>query len=110
MFITTAISYLNGNPQIGHAYEIILTDFINCFFKLILKTNTYFLTGTDEHGQKIADMAVNQNKIPKELCDQNVVKFKQLYEVLDINYDNFIRTTDKNHYTMIQSVIYNILF
>src|SRR3989304_9400328 len=95
-FITTAIDYPNAKPHIGHAYEKIVADFLTRWHELN-GDDVYFLTGTDEHGQKIEKTAKEAGKTPKQFVDDMVVHFKQLCEKLNIKNDQFIRTTDKKH-------------
>lgn len=102
-YITTAIDYVNGAPHIGHAYEKILTDVIYRHFSQRCK-NTYFLTGTDEHGIKIQKTSASQGITPKELCDSNAEKFKEAWKALDIDYSKFIRTTDAEHEEAVQKI------
>jgi len=97
-YITTAIAYPNGRPHLGHALEIIQADTLARFHKLLGK-DVFFQTGTDEHGTKNWETAKKQKKDVMDFLDENVKVFKDLYKMLNINYDNFIRTTDeKNHY------------
>lgn len=96
-YITTAIAYVNGVPHLGHAYEAILTDVI-ARFKRLDGYNVMFLTGTDEHGEKIAKTAATNNMKPKEFADQNAAEFERMTKTLNISQDNFIRTTEKRHY------------
>ncbi|GFZ90949.1 methionine--tRNA ligase [Nesterenkonia alkaliphila] len=103
-YITTAITYPNGEPHIGHAYEYISAD-VMARFKRLDGYETFFLTGTDEHGQKVQQNAEAQGLTPKELVDQNAAVFKQVDdEVLNISYDRFIRTTDTDHYEASQAI------
>lgn len=102
-YLTTAISYTNGIPHIGHAYEAIIGDIIARYKKLEGK-EVYYMTGADEHGQKIMKTAEEKGITPKELCDQNVEKFKELYRDLNIEYNRFIRTSDNYHYKTAQTV------
>lgn len=95
--ITTAINYTNGDPHIGHCYEAVLADVIVRYRKLFEKGPIFFQTGTDEHGQKIAEKALSQKVTPKELCDFYANKFKELDQELQISYNHFIRTTDLYH-------------
>lgn len=95
-YITTAINYTNGPPHIGHAYEAVIADVIARYYRSI-GHDVYFLTGTDEHGQKIATTAKRMNMTPQELCDSMVAKFKDLNQRLCISNDGFIRTTDPHH-------------
>jgi methionyl-tRNA synthetase len=95
-FLTTPIYYVNDVPHIGHAYTSVLTDSYARFFRR-WGYPTWFSTGTDEHGQKIARSAEEKKLSPKELADQVVVRFRELWKVLKISYDDFIRTTEERH-------------
>lgn len=94
--ITTPIYYVNDKPHIGHAYTTLAADVLTRFFRTQGK-DVFFLTGTDEHGAKVAESAEKLNKDPKELCDENSKFFKEAWQNLNIEYDYFIRTTDKKH-------------
>jgi methionyl-tRNA synthetase len=96
-YITTAISYPNGVPHIGHAYEVIATDTIARFMRLD-GYDVYFLTGTDEHGQKIQQQASKEGLTARALVDRNVLRFQDMVKRLDCSNDDFIRTTEKRHY------------
>lgn len=102
-YITTAISYVNGSPHLGHAYEAILTD-VMARHKRLAGYKTYFLTGTDEHGQKVAKTAEKQGLKPRELCDKIAAEFKAQTETLNISNDDFIRTTEERHYKASQAI------
>ncbi|VVB81025.1 Methionine--tRNA ligase [uncultured archaeon] len=95
-YITTAIDYPNAPPHIGHAYEKIISDFLARWHE-INGEDVFFLTGTDEHGQKIAKVAKEQGKTPKQYVDEMAVCYKLLAEKLNLRINNFIRTTDKKH-------------
>lgn len=95
-YLTTAIAYTNGPPHFGHAYEIICADILARYHTLFNK-NVFFTTGTDEHGTKISDTAKSLNISPIELCDKYVLEFQNLYKMLNINTNKFIRTTGENH-------------
>ena len=95
-FITTPIYYVNDIPHIGHAYTSIAADFI-ARYKRMNNIETMFLTGTDEHGQKIQKAAENKSISPIELCNHNSEKFRELTEILNLSNDDFIRTTEKRH-------------
>jgi len=95
-YITTAIDYPSGKPHLGHAYEKICADCIARWHRL-LGEDVFFLTGTDEHGSKIAKRAKEAGKSPEKYVDEMVVFFKELCEKLEISNDRFIRTTDKDH-------------
>jgi len=96
-FITTAIAYPNGAPHIGHAYEAIATDAIARFQRLNGR-DVYFLTGTDEHGQKIQQTAGREGLSPRELLGRNVPQFQAMVERMNCSNDDFIRTTEPRHY------------
>jgi len=96
-YITTAISYPNGRPHIGHAYEAIATDAIARFQRLKGR-EVFFLTGTDEHGLKMAQAAREQDVPPAEFSEKMSLTFKQMDDDLNISYDRFIRTTEPDHH------------
>jgi len=102
-YITTPIYYVNDVPHIGHAYTTIIADVINRFKKLS-GTETFFLTGTDEHGQKVEKSAAERGLKPIELADQVVGGFKDLWKALNISYDFFIRTTEPFHEKGVQKI------
>ena len=102
-YITTAISYTNGEPHIGHLYEFILADVINRYHQ-IFNYDTYFLTGTDEHGQKIANTAADKNMIPIDLCNMYSDIFKDMDNKMHILYDQFIRTSNIHHHDKVNEV------
>ena len=95
-YITTPIYYVNDVPHIGHAYTTIIADTLAIYSRMV-GLDTFFLTGTDEHGQKIEQAAKQRGKSPKEYADEISSKFKQLWDEFDITYDKFIRTTDEEH-------------
>jgi methionyl-tRNA synthetase len=95
-YITTAISYPNGAPHIGHAYEIVASDAI-ARFKRIDGFDVFFMTGTDEHGLKIQQTADRNGTTPKAFVDEMAAKFKAMADRLNCSYDRFIRTTDPDH-------------
>ena len=96
-YITTAISYPNGAPHIGHAYEALATDTI-ARFKRLDGYNVFFLTGADEHGLKMQKTAVEEGITPKELSDRNVALFENMVRELNCSNDDFIRTTEQRHF------------
>ncbi|MFA6048038.1 MAG: methionine--tRNA ligase [Parcubacteria group bacterium] len=105
-YITTPIYYVNAKPHIGHAYTTIAADAMARFYRQQLGgKNVFFLTGTDEHGQKIQKVAESAGKNPQEFTDEIVGEFKDLWKKLDIKYDNFIRTTDEKHKKAVQKVL-----
>ena len=96
-YVTTAIDYVNGPPHIGHAIQKVWADVIARFYRQ-KGFNAWFLTGTDEHGASVVRAAEKLNKTPKELADENAVKFKGLREILNLSWDDFIRTSDKKRH------------
>ena len=96
-YITTAISYPNGPPHIGHAYEVIATDAI-ARFKRLDGYDVFFLTGTDEHGQKIQQTAAKEGLKPRDLLARHVPRFQAMAKMLNCSNDDFIRTTEERHY------------
>lgn len=109
VYITTPIYYVNDIAHIGHAYTTIIADMLARYSRLT-GANTYFLTGTDEHGQKIANSAEQRGKTPKEYADEVSSKFKNLWDEFHITYDKFIRTTDEEHKIGVQKafeIMYN---
>jgi methionyl-tRNA synthetase len=107
-YITTPIYYVNDVPHIGHAYTTIAADTM-ARFKRLRGFDVLFATGTDEHGQKIAKSAEQLGIKPKELADKVVIKFKNLWPILNIKPDDFIRTTEKRHELVVQK-IFNRLY
>jgi methionyl-tRNA synthetase len=107
VLLTTAISYTNGSPHIGHLYEAILADFIKRVY-LLAGVETKLLTGTDEHGKKIQTTALEQGIKPIELCDKYSKEFEQMSRQLGSSYDHFIRTTDQTHKQLVTNTINSI--
>jgi methionyl-tRNA synthetase len=102
-YVTTAIAYPNGAPHIGHAYEMIATDAIARWARLEGK-DTYFLTGTDEHGIKMVQTAAAEGLTARQLADRNSARFKELAGRLNISNDDFIRTTEPRHFEASQEI------
>ena len=102
-YITTPIYYPSGKPHMGHAYSSIVAD-IFARFKRLEDFNVLFLTGTDEHGQKIQKEAKKNNKEPKIFCDELSEKFKSLTKILNLSNDDFIRTTEKRHHKSVLEI------
>jgi methionyl-tRNA synthetase len=96
-YITTAISYPNGPPHIGHAYEAIATDAIARFMRLD-GYDVYFLTGTDEHGQKMQQTAAREGLTARQLRERNVPRFEAMVKLLNCSNDDFIHTTEERHH------------
>jgi len=103
-YITTPIYYVNDEPHIGHAYTTILADILSRYHRLF-GDDTYFLTGTDEHGQKLQEAAKRENRPPQEFCDQMVLRFKRVWEKLDISNNDFIRTTEERHKAVVKEIL-----
>ncbi|MBS3818403.1 methionine--tRNA ligase, partial [bacterium] len=106
-YITTPIYYVNDVPHIGHAYTTIIADAISRFKKLTGR-EVFFLTGTDEHGQKVEKAASQKGLTPLKLADQVVGRFKNLWEKLNVSYDYFIRTTQSLHEKGVQKIFQKI--
>ena len=102
-YLTTAIDYVNGRPHLGHAYEKVLADVIARFHRQ-RGDSTYFLTGTDEHGQKIVRAAAVAGLEPQAFVDQLSGTFKEAWKVLGVEYDKFIRTSDQRHTLAVQEL------
>lgn len=102
-YITTAIAYTSKKPHIGNTYEIILTDAIARFNRFIGK-DVFFLTGTDEHGQKIQEIAEEMGITPQEHVDKIAGEIRDIADMLNISYDKFIRTTDNYHVKAVQQI------
>ncbi len=103
-YVTTPIYYVNDAPHIGHSYTTVLADILTRFHKL-LGHQTFFLTGTDEHGQKVQRAAAKRNVSPKQHVDEYCLRFKNLWEKMGIEYDHFIRTTDASHMEFVQQCL-----
>lgn len=101
-YITTPIYYVNGEAHIGHAYTTFIADSLARYSRLI-GMETYFLTGTDEHGQKIEEAAKKLGKPTQEFADEISATFRNLWDEFDISYDQFIRTTDESHKKGVQA-------
>jgi len=108
-YVTTAIAYANADPHLGHAYEYVLSDAIVRYLRDILGAPTYFLTGMDEHGQKIFEKAKIENLPTKDFVDKYAKVFQDLDSKLQVTYDRFIRTTDPDHKEVAQKVWNKIL-
>ena len=102
-FITTAISYPNGRPHIGHAYEIMATDAIARYHRLNGE-NVYFSTGTDDHGQKMLQTAREQGKTAQELADELTPAFREMAQALNCSHDDFIRTSEARHHASVSEL------
>jgi len=103
-FITTAIDYANGSPHLGHAYEKVLTDVI-ARFRRLMGDEVFFLTGLDEHGQKVQQSARARGIAPQTFVDELAVEFQELCRRLDISNDDFIRTTQERHKAVVRRIL-----
>lgn len=106
-YITTAIDYVNGSPHLGHAYEKVLTDVI-ARFRRLRGDQVHFLTGTDEHGQKVQISARERNIPPLQFADQVSAEFRELLIRLNISNDDFIRTTEDRHKRIVRRVLQDL--
>ena len=102
-YISTAIAYASSKPHIGNTYEIVLADVI-ARYKRLCGFDVYFQTGTDEHGQKIEEKAINDNKSPQEYVDEKSNDIKYIWDVMNTSYDKFVRTTDSKHKKIVQEI------
>jgi len=106
-YLTTAIDYANGSPHLGHAYEKVLSDVVvRC--KRMRGIKTHFLTGLDEHGQKVQQSAKREGVEPIVLCDEQAAKFQELCKTLEISNDDYIRTTQPRHKKVVQTILQQI--
>jgi len=103
-YVSTPIYYVNDKPHIGHAYTTIAADAINRYYSKS-GADTFFLTGVDEHGQKVAKAAEKAGITPKEHCDKMVLRFKELWTKLNVESSAFIRTTDEEHKKIVQEFL-----
>ncbi len=106
-YITTPIYYVNARPHLGHAYSTIAAD-VACRYNLMRDRETFFLTGTDEHGDKIVRAAKNENLSPRAYVDKISGLFKDLCPELRIRYNHFIRTTDPAHIAVVKNILQKI--
>src|SRR2546429_5586067 len=102
-YITTAIDYVNGRPHLGHAYEKIIADVI-ARARRSFGEEVFFLTGLDEHGQKVQQAAVAEGKEPQQYCDELAAIWKSFAAKLELTNDDFIRTTEPRHEQVVQAI------
>jgi methionyl-tRNA synthetase len=102
-YITTAIAYTSGKPHVGNTYEIVLADAI-ARFRRHEGYDVFFMTGSDEHGQKIELKAAEAGITPKEFVDQTSAEIRRIWDLMDTSYDKFIRTTDEDHETQVKKI------
>jgi methionyl-tRNA synthetase len=103
-YITTAIDYLNGQPHLGHAYEKIISDVI-ARARRSLGEEVFFLTGLDEHGQKVQQAAQKEGKSPQAYCDELAGDWKSFARALQLTNDDFVRTTEPRHKDVVQAIL-----
>ncbi len=102
-YITTAIAYTSSKPHVGNTYDIVLADMI-ARYKRMMGYDVYFLTGSDEHGQKIEEKAKEKGISPKAYVDEVSAEIKRVWDCMNVTYDRFIRTTDDDHVAVIQKI------
>ncbi|HUF34192.1 MAG TPA: methionine--tRNA ligase [Acidimicrobiales bacterium] len=103
-YLTTPIYYVNDAPHVGHAYATVNADAISRWHRL-LGDDVFFLTGTDEHGLKVAQSAEQAGVTPLEQADRNAAHFQEAWDLLDISHDDFIRTTEPRHHAAVQALL-----
>jgi methionyl-tRNA synthetase len=103
-YVTTPIYYVNDKPHIGHAYTTVLADVVARYHRM-MEEKVFFLTGTDEHGQKVAEAAKARGVEPRQHCDEMVRQFQDLWRKLSISNDDFIRTTEPRHVAVVRNVL-----
>ena len=106
-YVTTPIYYVNDSPHIGHAYTTVLADVLARYHRA-QGDNTFFLTGTDEHGQKVQKAAEARGIAPLDHCNDTVVRFQQLWKKLNITNDDFIRTTEERHKKIVSAILQDL--
>ncbi len=103
-YLTTPIYYASGEPHIGHAYTTFLTDTLSRLYRQSGE-DVLFLTGTDEHGQKMQEEATRRGITPRELADEMAVRFEEAWQAMEVSYDRFIRTTEPEHIAVVQAFL-----
>src|SRR5947207_2903516 len=103
-YLTTAIDYVNGEPHLGHAYEKIVADVI-ARARRSLGEEVFFLTGLDEHGQKVQQAALDSGKKPQAYCDELAVVWKGFAKKLNLSNDDFVRTSEPRHQKAVQGIV-----
>jgi len=106
-YITTPIYYVNAEPHIGHTYTTVVADTLARYHRLAGE-RTFFLTGTDEHGEKIAEVAAERGATPKQIADQFSAAFRETWRALGFSHDRFIRTTDPQHVEVVQGILQQV--
>lgn len=106
-YVTTPIYYVNAEPHVGHAYTTVIADFLARWHRLA-GYDSYFLTGTDEHGEKIAQAAQKAGEEPQAFVDRVSNRFREAWKKLSIEYDDFIRTTEPRHKKIVQEILQKV--
>src|SRR3954451_5227998 len=103
-YLTTAIDYVNGQPHLGHAYEKVIADVV-ARSRRLLGEEVFFLTGLDEHGQKVQQAAQAQGKAPQQYCDDLAASWRSFTQKLALTNDDFVRTTEPRHKAVVQALL-----
>lgn len=103
-YITTAIDYVNGQPHLGHAYEKVVADVI-ARARRLMSEEVFFLTGLDEHGQKVQQAAIAEGKQPQQYCDDLAVSWRAFVQKIGLSVDDFVRTSEPRHQQVVQSLL-----
>ena len=106
-FVTTPIYYVNAEPHLGHTYTTVVCDTLARYHRLA-GYQTFFLTGTDEHGDKIAEVAAERGVLPRQVADENSATFRSTWNSLGFSIDRFIRTTDADHIETVQKILQKV--
>src|ERR687895_326392 len=106
-YVTTPIYYVNGEPHLGHAYTTLACDILARHMRQ-RGEEVFFLTGTDEHGEPVAQAAEREGVSPRELADRNAQRFRDLIPLIDVSIDFFIRTSDERHKERVQAFMQRI--
>ena len=107
-YLTTPIYYVNALPHLGHAYTTIAADTMARYHRLAGE-DVWFLTGTDEHGDRIAQIAAAANVPPLEYADKISAEFRRTWDRLGLRYDDYIRTTEERHKKVVQAILQKLL-
>jgi len=106
-YVTTPIFYVNAEPHIGHTYTTVVADTLARYHRLCGE-HSFFLTGTDEHGEKVLEVAKSRGETPEEVADYFAAAFRHAWDELDISYDRFIRTTESEHRKVVQPILQKV--
>ncbi len=106
-YVTTPIYYVNAEPHIGQTYATAVVDTLARYHRLA-GDETFFLTGTDEHGEKVAEVAERRGVAPKDVADQYAKAFRSTWDTLGFSYDRFIRTTDSDHVATLRLILQKV--